>query len=178
MQVGRLNLFSQTRGAGLECCLPADQRRLSSLRLTVAPDFSHLAGVFAEDGAGSAQLYANIATPLLQTHGTELFHVAWYAHNVYSMLDTVRASVAACTRQMETARSAFDEKLVAFNALLRDHRDHRGEMVSSASDELLSLLATGVSRRAAAHISGTCHGSELTCATLAATALQRTIFCR
>ena len=117
------------------------------LGMELAADFDRLTVVLADRDGGAREhgsmVCAHIATPLLRSRASELFQVVCAGSRVQLMLDALQAAMSGCARQLTDTGTAFDEKLQAFSALLRDHGCD-----STPAGELMSLLATGVSRYA------------------------------
>ena len=111
------------------------------LALELSADLGRLTAVLTEHGPTCRILCATCCTPRLSSNASELFNVARSSHRVQLMLEALQAALANCARLLAEATDAFSEKMTAFGAVLRDVASE-----TSPTDELLSLMATGVAR--------------------------------
>ena len=116
---------------------------MRALGVEMKPDFSQLRILFCRTQSGPGDVsYAHIATPMLPAAAPELCFVARGGHRVQLLLESIASAVASCVSQLGDAHAAVGDKLAEFSALLRDHGSP-----ATASEELISLLITGVARR-------------------------------
>jgi hypothetical protein len=117
---------------------------MRAVGVEMAADFSHLRLLLSGTQSDRGDVvYARVATPMLRTAAPELRFLARGGYRVQLLLDSISSAVTSCARQLGDTNAAFGDKLTAFSTLLRDHGSE-----ATASEELMSLLITGVARRA------------------------------
>jgi hypothetical protein len=141
LKVARFDLRAMLSAAPNERTATATMRAVG---VEMAADFSHLRLLLsgAQSDRGDV-VYARVATTMLRTAAPELRALARGGYRVQLLLDSISSAVTSCARQLGDTNSAFGDKLTAFSTLLRDHGSE-----ATASEELMSLLITGVARRA------------------------------
>lgn len=115
---------------------------MRAVGVEMAADFSHLRLLLSAPQSDRGDVvYARVATPMLRTAAPELRFLARGGYRVQLLLDSISSAVTSCARQLGDTNTAFGDKLTAFSTLLRDHGSE-----ATASEELMSLLITGVAR--------------------------------
>ena len=112
------------------------------LHASASPDFTHLTVLAAaQQGPTRSLRIATFETPVLHARRCDIGHLARGAHRVQFLFGATEAAIATCLRTWSEASKALSTRFDALLTLLRDHNAQ-----SSAADEMMSLLATGIVR--------------------------------
>ena len=115
---------------------------MRAVGVEMSADFSQLRLLLSGVQAGRGDVVcARIVTPMLRAAASELRQLSRGGYRVQQLLESISAAVTGCARQLGDTNTAFCDKLTAFSTLLRDHGSE-----ATASEELMSLLITGVAR--------------------------------